>query len=188
MGTIYTQTPVNTGTGSAQTIAQSVAAVAGRHVWVHVTAMTNFHLIGLDSEWSISGGTGITWTQRHLSAKNTTVNANYLIQSVVYSSDQIAADQTFTVTVDPHNSGTRIYRLVMSVWQYEGGTGQLIQAASIIGESVTAQTQTVTYPSAPSITGVPQCPQISPCKQAWRYRPVTVRPTLYSPLPTRRNL
>lgn len=79
-----------------------------------------------------------TWSTLATGATNTYDSAGYPAKLVLLISSALTADETFTVTLDPHTGNTQTYYIVLGVARLTGITGSLAQAAvgAIAGANV----------------------------------------------------
>lgn len=151
MGTITNIAAVNTLFDVPQTVdtgAQSFTA--GRNIWVVVVGTSNFHAGGLDGEWSITDDASTnnpTWTQRGISSVVDSVDPDFRIQAIVWSSDEIGTNETFTITVDAESDDTTSFYYSLLCVEFEGGNGQLAQSAAFTIQET--EPGTVTFGSTP---------------------------------------
>ncbi|MEZ5409594.1 MAG: hypothetical protein R2761_16310 [Acidimicrobiales bacterium] len=91
-----------------------------------------------------------TWSTLATGATNTYDSAGYPAKLVLLISDELTADETFDITLDPHTGNTNAHYMVLGIARLTGITGSLAQAAvgAIAGANV--DDATCTFGSSPT--------------------------------------
>lgn len=142
------------GTSSAQTRSSASASYAsGSRVLVVAHGLSDGHTNGLGTGgtgWSVTDNAATndpTWTLLDVSPIDSSLGANYRVQTAMFLSSPLTATESFTVTIDAHTGGTGLFFYGIQTVEVVGASGTLVQSD---GGNDADGNASITFPSTPA--------------------------------------
>lgn len=142
------------GSTSAQTrAASSVSYASGTRVLVVAHGLSDGHTNGLGTGgtgWTVTDNAATndpTWTLLDVSPIDSSLGANYRVQTAVFLSSPLTATESFAVTIDANNGGTGVFFYGVQTCEVTGASGTLVQSD---GGNDADGNASIAFPSTPA--------------------------------------